>query len=193
MPCPLLISRSREAQRVTNETFRWFSETRFQPSGTKVIATIWYTGSGSLAAAEGWEYPVTSVRDLREGLISTIEPGSGIRRVSCSLPRGWTSDNYNNIKIGPEQLLRNGDDSIIYSKNVKDLSVFRYSKGKFFHFRRICTTLRVNDLCFGVTRSSQGHICYIRAHSYLWHNKDFGGCISRRCRSSTHTCIYTLC
>ena len=30
---------SREAQRITNETFRWFSEARFHPSGTKVIAT----------------------------------------------------------------------------------------------------------------------------------------------------------
>ena len=85
-----------------------------------------------MGAGEGWEYSVPSVRDLREGLISTIEPGSGVRRVSRSLPRGWTSEEYNNQQIGPEQLIWNGDDSIIYSKDVMDSSVFQYSKGRFF-------------------------------------------------------------
>ena len=121
---------SREAQRVTNETFRWFSDARFHPSGTKVIATKRYTGSRSLGAGEGWEYSVPSVRDLREGLVSTIEAGSGVRRVSRSLPRGWTSEEYNNQQIGPEQLIWNGNDSIIYSKDVMDSSVFQYNKGK---------------------------------------------------------------
>jgi hypothetical protein len=130
MPCLLLTSP--EAQRVTNETFRWFSEARFHPSGTKVIATKRYTGSRSLGAGEGWEYSVPSVRDLREGLISTIEAGSGVRRVSRTLPRGWTSEEYNNQQIGPEQLMWNGDDSIIYSMDVMDPSAFEYSKGKAF-------------------------------------------------------------
>ena len=83
-----------------------------------------------MGAGEGWEYHVPSVQDLREGLISSIEAGSGIRRVSRSLPRGWTSKEYNNQQIGPEQLIWNGNDSIIYSKDVMDPSVFEYSKGK---------------------------------------------------------------
>jgi hypothetical protein len=128
------IDLSREAQRVTNETLKWFSEARFHPSGTKVIATKRYISSRSLGAGEGWEYSVPSVRDLREGLISTIEPGSGVCRVSRSLPRGWTSEEYNNQQIGPEQLIWNGDDSIIYSKDVKDPSVFDYRKGKTLSF-----------------------------------------------------------
>jgi hypothetical protein len=193
------IDLSREAQRVTNETLKWFSEARFHPSGTKVIATKRYTGRSSLGAGEGWEYSVPSVRDLREGLISTIEPGSGVRRVSRSLPRGWTSEEYNNQQIGPEQLIWNGDDSIIYSKDVKDPSVFDYRKGKTLSFRRICTTLRGKNLCFNVTRRSHGHICYIRAQSHLWHNQEFGRCISGRRKSSravsrsTHPCICTPC
>ena len=132
IPCPLFISR--EARRVTNETFRWFSEARFHPSGTKVIATKRYTGSRSLGAGEGWEYSVPSVHNLREGSISTIEAGSGVRRVSRSLPRGWTSEDYNEQQIGPEQLIWKGDDSIIYSMDVMDSSVFEYSKGKVLLF-----------------------------------------------------------
>ena len=83
-----------------------------------------------MGAGEGWEYHVPSVQDLREGIISSIEAGSGIRRVSRSLPRGWTSEEYNDQQIGPEQLIWNGNDSIIYSKDVMDPSVFEYSKGK---------------------------------------------------------------
>ena len=131
MSSPSLISC--EARRVTNETFRWFSEARFHPSGTKAIATKRYTGSRSLGAGEGWEYSVPSVHDLREGLISTIEAGSGVRRVSRSLPPGWSED-YNEQQIGPEQLIWNGDDSIIYSKDVMDGSEFEYSKGKVLLF-----------------------------------------------------------
>ncbi|KAF8810077.1 hypothetical protein BYT27DRAFT_7162151 [Phlegmacium glaucopus] len=115
-------------QRVTNETFRWFSEARFHPSGTKVIATKRYTSSRSLGAGEGWEYSVPSVSALREGLTSTVKEGSGIRRVSRSLPQGWTSQEYGDQQIGPEQLIWNGDDSIIYSLDVMDASEFTYSK-----------------------------------------------------------------
>ena len=83
-----------------------------------------------MGAGEGWEYSVPSVRDLRDGLTSTIEAGSGVRLVGRSLPRGWTSEEYNDQQIGPEQLIWNGNDSIIYSKDVMDPSVFEYSKGK---------------------------------------------------------------
>ena len=130
---PLLILG--EAHRVTNETYRWFSEARFHPSGTKVIATKRYTSSRALGAGEGWEYHVPSVSALRGGLTSTIEAGSGVRRVGRSLPRGWTSQEYGNQQIGPEQLIWNGDDSIIYSKDVIDSSEFTYSKGKVLRFR----------------------------------------------------------
>ena len=123
-----------EAHRVTNETYRWFSDARFHPSGTKVIATKRYTSGRSLGAGEGWEYSVPSVGALREGLTSTIEAGSGVRRVSRSLPRGWTSQEYNDQQIGPEQLIWSGDDSIIYSKDVMDSSEFAYSKGKVLCF-----------------------------------------------------------
>ncbi len=125
---PVLIPN--EAHRVTNETYRWFSEARFHPFGTKVIATKRYTSSRSLGAGEGWEYSVPSLRALREGVIPTIEAGSGVRRVGRSLPRGWTSQEYNNQQIGPEQLIWNGNDSIIYSKDVMDSNEFAYSKGK---------------------------------------------------------------
>lgn len=197
MPCPLLIPF--EAHRVTNETFRWFSEARFHPSGTKVIATKRYTSGRSLGAGEGWEYSVPSVSALREGLASTIEAGSGVRRVSRSLPRGWTSQQYGDQQIGPEQLIWNGDDSIIYSKDVVDPSEFTYSGGEVPLLSAHVPYFPRTDLYFGVTRCSQGYICYIRAQSHLWHNQDFSGCISRRCKSSravsrsTHSCICTPC
>lgn len=197
MTYPVLIPH--EAHRVTNETYRWFSEARFHPSGTKVIATKRYTSSRSLGAGEGWEYPVPSLRALREGVIPIIEAGSGVRRVSRSLPRGWTSQEYNNQQIGPEQLIWNGNDSIIYSKDVIDSDEFDYSKGKVLRVRHICPSLKMAYLCFGVIRCSQGHLRYIRAQSHLWYNQDFGGCISRRRKSSravsrwTHPRICTSC
>ncbi|CAA7266376.1 unnamed protein product [Cyclocybe aegerita] len=116
------------AQRVTNETYRWVSDARFHPSGSKVIATKWYTSSRSLGAGEGWEYSVPSLEDIRKQKPPRIEVGSGKRVVSRSLPLGWTSERYGDQQIGPEQLIWHGGDSIIYAKNIRDPNQFTYSK-----------------------------------------------------------------
>jgi len=117
------------AQRVTNETYRWVSDARFHPSGSKVIATKWYTSERSLGAGEGWEYSVPSLESLRKAP-KTIEVGSGTRLLGRSLPAGWTSEDYGEVQIGPEQFIWNGNDGIIYSKNVvDDPSSFTYGKG----------------------------------------------------------------
>ncbi|KAF8162835.1 hypothetical protein B0H34DRAFT_794607 [Crassisporium funariophilum] len=115
------------ARRVTNETYRWVSDARFHPSGDRVIATKWYTSERSLGAGEGWEYPVPSVEGLHKHS-AAIEAGSGTRLVSRTLPRGWTAQEYGEQQIGPEQLLWQGNDSIVYSKNVVDQNEFTYSK-----------------------------------------------------------------
>jgi hypothetical protein len=95
-----------------------------------VIATKWYTSARSLGAGEGWEYAVPSLKDLQSGKQKKeIEAGDGIRVVGRSLPLGWTAQDYGDQQIGPEQLIWNGDDSVIYSKNVRDASDFSYSKG----------------------------------------------------------------
>ena len=121
------------AQRVTNETYRWVSDARFHPSGKTVIATKWYTSERSLGAGEGWEYEVPSIDELRLEKSKQIGPGSGTRLVSRTLPLGWTSEDYGDQQIGPEQLLWHGKDSIVFSKNVIDSSTFTYSKGKNLH------------------------------------------------------------
>lgn len=121
-----------EAQRVTNETYRWVSDARFHPSGSKVVATKWYTSERSLGAGEGWEYPVASLEDLQAGINQTqVEVGNGSRVLGRTLPPGWSVEDYGDQQIGPEQFIWNGPDSIIYSKNVRDASVFSYSKGVF--------------------------------------------------------------
>lgn len=56
--------------------------------------------------------------------------GSGSRVLGRSLPRGWTVDEYENQQIGPEQFIWNGEDTIIFSKNVRDPNAFDYSKGR---------------------------------------------------------------
>ncbi|RXW22236.1 hypothetical protein EST38_g3614 [Candolleomyces aberdarensis] len=116
------------AQRVTNETFRYLSDARFHPSGSKVIATKWYTSGRSLGAGEGWEYSVPSVDDLQQGNQSLIDVGAGSRVVSRTLPLGWTSEEYGDQQIGPEQLIWKGEDTLIFSKNVIDQNTFTYSK-----------------------------------------------------------------
>jgi hypothetical protein len=120
------------AHRVTNETYRWVSDARFHPSGSKVIATKWYTSARSLGAGEGWEYSVPSLEDLQSGKQKQIKAGDGTRVLGRSLPTGWTSQEYGDQQIGPEQLIWNGDDRVIYSKNVRDGSVFAYSKGDIY-------------------------------------------------------------
>ncbi|KAG2020880.1 amidohydrolase, variant 3 [Coprinopsis cinerea AmutBmut pab1-1] len=116
------------ALRVTNETYRWVSDARFHPSGTKVVATKWYTSSRSLGAGEGWEYEVPSLEDIRNGVQPQIPVGSGTRVLSRTLPRGWTSSDYGDQQIGPEQIIWCGNDSVIFSKNSVDSSRFSYSK-----------------------------------------------------------------
>ncbi|KAG8958820.1 hypothetical protein FRC03_008801 [Tulasnella sp. 419] len=109
-----------EARLVTNETYRWVSDPRFHPDGTKIIATKWYTSGRSLGAGEGWEY------DLSQ---QTIAAGDGKRLVGRSLPFGWTAEQYGNQQIGPEQFIWWGKDRVIYSKNVVDVNgAWEYSK-----------------------------------------------------------------
>ncbi|KAJ3550145.1 hypothetical protein NM688_g5104 [Phlebia brevispora] len=111
------------AHRVTNETYRWVSDARFHPSGTKVIATKWYTSGRSLGAGEGWEYNVP------KNFSSKIEAGSGKRLIGRTLPPGWGPSDYGDQQIGPEQYIWSGNDSVIYSKNVIDTNgQWTYSK-----------------------------------------------------------------
>lgn len=123
------------AQRVTNETYRWVSDARFHPSGSKVIATKWYTSERSLGAGEGWEYTVPSAHELRAQHLPVIKPGSGQRLNSRLLPRGWTPAEYGDQQIGPEQHIWHGSDAIIFAKNVRDASQFEYSKGESANWR----------------------------------------------------------
>ncbi|KAL0947553.1 hypothetical protein HGRIS_013647 [Hohenbuehelia grisea] len=120
------------AQRVTNETYRWVSDARFHPSGKKVVATKWYTSFRSLGAGEGWEYPIySSDFDLQAQSSPQIPVGAGKRLLGRTLPPGWDSaTQYGDQQIGPEQVIWQGDDGLIYSKNVADepQGAFEYSK-----------------------------------------------------------------
>ncbi|KAJ3543125.1 hypothetical protein NMY22_g3250 [Coprinellus aureogranulatus] len=115
-------------QRVTNETYRYVSDARFHPSGSKVVATKWYTSSRSLGAGEGWEYPIPSLDDLRAGKQHKVGVQSGKRLLGRTLPPGWTAEDYGDQQIGPEQILWSGNDTLIFSKNVVDSDTFTYSK-----------------------------------------------------------------
>ncbi|KAF9531664.1 hypothetical protein CPB83DRAFT_848536 [Crepidotus variabilis] len=147
------------AQRVTNETYRWVSDARFHPSGSKVVATKWYTSERSLGAGEGWEYSVPSL-DVLENGSKPVVAGSGNRIISRTLPLGWTSNNYGDQQIGPEQFVWKGNDAIIYSKNVIDNNRFDYSKdvhkGIYAIFQQNLTTgstkLLVNSQPGGASR-----------------------------------------
>ncbi|KAG6873372.1 hypothetical protein C0995_016481 [Termitomyces sp. Mi166 len=138
------------AQRVTNETYRWVTDARFHPSGNKVVATKWYTSGRSLGAGEGWEYPVPSVTDLQERKRVNIAVGDGKRTTSRTLPTGWSSEQYGDQQIGPEQHVWYGSDSVIYSKNVRDASAFDYSKdvhqGIYAIFQKNLTTEETKTL-----------------------------------------------
>lgn len=116
------------AQRVTNETYRWVSDARFHPSGSKIIATKWYTSERSLGAGEGWQYDVPPLSGNYQ-----VEVGAGRRIVGRTLPSGWSSEDYGDQQIGPEQLIWRGEDAVIYAKNVRDSNgVFTYSKGAIY-------------------------------------------------------------
>lgn len=98
------------------------SDARFHPSGTKVIATKWYTSGRSLGAGEGWEYPLPSKGEQ-------ISVGSGRRVVGRQLAAGWGPEDYGDQQIGPEQFIWAGNDSLIFAKNVRDVDgTFQYSK-----------------------------------------------------------------
>ncbi|KAL0576197.1 hypothetical protein V5O48_005764 [Marasmius crinis-equi] len=112
-----------DAKRVTNETYRWVSDARFHPTKNTVVATKWYTSSRSLGAGEGWEYPIPSLDG--EGQDS-IPVGSGKRIASRTLPAGFTD--YFSQQIGPEQVIWNGDDGLIFARNNIDATAFEYSK-----------------------------------------------------------------
>ncbi|KAG6900438.1 hypothetical protein C0993_010485 [Termitomyces sp. T159_Od127] len=139
-----------DAQRVTNETYRWVSDARFHPSGHKVVATKWYTSGRSLGAGEGWEYHVPSIVDLQKRKRDNIAAGAGKRITSRTLPAGWSSKQYGDQQIGPEQHIWYGRDSVIYSKNVKDASTFTYSKdvhqGIYAIFQKNLTTGQTKTL-----------------------------------------------
>ncbi|KAF9265845.1 hypothetical protein L218DRAFT_121543 [Marasmius fiardii PR-910] len=118
----LLLEGRADAKRVTNETFRWVTDARFNPFGNKVVATKWYTSERSIGAGEGWEYPIPSLDG--EGQ-DPIPVASGKRVVSRTPPAGV---DYFDQQIGPEQIIWNGDDGLIFAKNVIDASTFEYSK-----------------------------------------------------------------
>ncbi|KAF5373144.1 hypothetical protein D9758_001532 [Tetrapyrgos nigripes] len=106
------------AQRVTNETFRYLSNPRFHPSGTKVIASKWYTGRITIAASEGWQY---TLPDLSADQIpQSISVGSGELVLGRTLPLDKTVEDYADQQIGPEQFIWFGEDSIIFAKNAAD-------------------------------------------------------------------------
>ncbi|EEB96158.1 hypothetical protein MPER_04753 [Moniliophthora perniciosa FA553] len=111
------------AQRITNETWRYVSAPRFYPSGSKVIGTKWYQGRVTLGAPEGWEYP------LPTSTPQTIPVGSGKRVIGRTLPPGKTIEDYANLQIGPEQFTLNGEDGLIYVKNIVDTYTTSENKG----------------------------------------------------------------
>ena len=113
------------ARRVTNETYRWVSDARFHPDGTRVVATKWFTSSRSLGAGEAWEFTVP-----KDASMDSIQGGSGRRLVGRTLPLGWGAENYGDQQVGPEQFIWKGNDMLIYSKNVRDRNgAWEYSKG----------------------------------------------------------------
>ncbi|KAG8966486.1 hypothetical protein FRB90_010956, partial [Tulasnella sp. 427] len=150
------------AHRVTNETYRWVSDARWHPDGDKVrvtdflpsqslrigiqvVATKWYTSERSLGAGEAWMYEVPSSE-------KPVKVGDGMRVVGRSLPFGWSSEQYPEQQIGPEQFIWWGRDRLIYSKNVAEESdgAFEYSKdvykGIYAIFSRNLTTGATEEL-----------------------------------------------
>ena len=100
------------------------SDARFHQSGRKIVATKWFTSSFSIAGGEGWEYPIPEPDDV-------IEVGSGRKLVGRTLPVGWPIADLGEQMVGPEQFIWNGEDSVIYAKNVIDTNGrWTYSKGK---------------------------------------------------------------
>ncbi len=112
------------ARRITNETFRRVTDPRFHSSGKKIISTKWFTSRGTVGAGEGWQF------DIPSGPEETVEAGAGKRLIGRTLPLGWSSSQYNDVVVGPEQFVWLGNDSVIYSKNVIDTDgSWNYNKG----------------------------------------------------------------
>ncbi|TRM63706.1 hypothetical protein BD626DRAFT_495129 [Schizophyllum amplum] len=114
-----------DAMRVTNETFRFVSDPRWHPSGERIIAQKWFTGTITIPGGEGWIY---TVPPQSATCYWTVSAGAGDRTVIRDLPRGWKSEDYNNVNLGPEQLLWWGNDAIIYSKNVQKDGGYEYGQ-----------------------------------------------------------------
>ena len=112
------------ARRVTNETFRWVSDARFHPSGSKIIASKWYTGWVTLAASEVWEYDLPSFDD-----IAPILPQSGRRLLGRTLPAGMTLDDYADSQVGSEQASWLTTDTFVFAKNTRDPYYIAADKG----------------------------------------------------------------
>ncbi|KAF5379903.1 hypothetical protein D9757_007185 [Collybiopsis confluens] len=134
-----------EAQRVTNETYRYVSNPRFHPSGNRIITSKWYTARVTIAASEGWEYPLPDLSAEQQP--NSISSGSGRRVLGRTLPRGMIPSHYEeyaNQQIGPEQFIWAGDDRLIFAKNVIDEYVTSdgkdIHKGVFSIFSRNLTT-----------------------------------------------------
>ncbi|KAA1472917.1 hypothetical protein DENSPDRAFT_839311 [Dentipellis sp. KUC8613] len=124
------------ALRVTNETFRYITDARFHPSGTKIVATKWY-----MLAGEGWEYPVPDLSTYGH----KVKAGDGKRLIGRILPPEGKTEDFESLRVGPEQHLWRGSDSLIYAQNVKDIDGhFSYSKdvhaGIYAIFTRNLTT-----------------------------------------------------
>jgi len=106
------------AQRVTNETYRYVTSARFHPSGSKIIASKWYTGRITIAASEGWLYDLPDLST--EQAPGSIQTGSGECVLGRTLPPGKTVDDYADQQIGPEQFIWYTEDTIIFAKNAVD-------------------------------------------------------------------------
>lgn len=118
------------------------SDARFHPSGTKVVATKWHFSSRSLGAGEGWEYSIP------ESSEDSVEAGRGKRLVGRTLPVGWGPEDYGDQQIGPEQFIWQGEDAVIYAKNVIDTNgQWTYSKGTCISSFLANSSLRVDRRC----------------------------------------------
>nr|VWO98440.1 Cytochrome P450 monooxygenase AKT7 (EC (AK-toxin biosynthesis protein 7) [Ganoderma boninense] len=125
-----------DAKRVTNETYRWVSDARFHPDSTKIVATKWFTSGRSLGAGEAWEFSIP-----RHASANSIRAGSGELLVGRTLPLGWGAEDYGDQQVGPEQFIWKDNDTLIYSKNVRDTNGgWEYSKDVYKGINAIFST-----------------------------------------------------
>ena len=92
-----------------------------------------------------------------------MEVNSGRRLVSRVLPLGWTKADYVEQQIGHEQFSWLGNDTLIYSGNVKDVEGrFEYSKGI------IAMVLMSFFIYIRCDRRSQGYLFNLRTKHDVW-------------------------